>query len=495
MTKSVLLPLFIFLSGYLFSQDFNQDYKPLNNYNIRYKSAQLLPRIEKTYDSLLQTFSKESKENKKAISLAIKSLKQAVIMYDSLQYSMYADTLTGYFNSIVDRIKLNNPALANRRITLLLNRTGIANAANYSAGVIYINLGLISGLNTESEIAFIICHEIAHDLLGHVAMGIKMKTDLLTNSKFKKKLAKLQNQEFNSYKVTEEFLKQEISKFSEHSRENELQADSMGLVLYLNSNFPPYEAVNTILNLDSIDNPIYQDYIDIKAFFNFPDVRFDSALLVNSDYVDIGEGNLKNIKIDDELKTHPDCIDRGIQLLEMLETADTNAGNIYSNARFTSAKNQVKFEMIEMLCDNERYGYALYNSIQLLKQFPDNLYLKTMVVNCLFEIREAQIKHTFSKVVDLTDKDYPDNYNKFLIFLHNLNSSKTTKFMDAYYFNTLRKAPKNEFTTYVSYLVKSLDAEAESNLLIPEQYKKQFPNSIYNKKLINRFTAKSNRKK
>ncbi|MFM9945849.1 MAG: M48 family metalloprotease [Bacteroidia bacterium] len=493
--KSALLVCFIFSNGFLWAQNFEEDYKPLQNYNIRYKSTHLLPSIKHSFDSLLSAFSKEEKSNKKAISDAIKTLKEAVVMNDSMQYSMCADTLTSYFNSIVNRIKLNNPELNDHRITLFLNRTGIANASNYSAGVIYINLGLITGLSTESEIAFIICHEVAHDLIGHVAMGIKKKTDLLLNPKFKKKLAKLQKQEFNSYKETIELIKNEYAKFTEHSRENELQADSLGLLLYLNSNFPPYEAVNTILNLDSIDNPIYEDFIDIKAFFNFPGIKFDSSLLVNTDYVDLGEGNIKNIKIEDELKTHPDCIDRGIQLLTMLETKDTTAGLTYSNDRYLSAKNQAKFEIIEMLCRNEKYGFALYQSIQLLKQFPKNMYLKAMVVNCLFEIQEAQIKHTFSQVVDFTDKDYSSNYNNFLIFLHNLNSSKTTKFMEAYYNANFKKAPKNEFTTYVSYLVKSLEADDETNLSIPKKFKEQFPNSIYFKKLNDRFTKKLKRKK
>src|SRR6185503_14334550 len=104
-------------------------------------------------------------------------------------------------------------------------------------------------------------------------------------------------------------------KFSEHSRENELQADSLGLVLYLNSNYHPYEAVNTILSLDSVDNPAYKGPIDFNKYFGFPGMPFDTSLLINSGYVDLGEGNLKDIKIDDELKTHPDCEIRAIELL------------------------------------------------------------------------------------------------------------------------------------------------------------------------------------
>jgi hypothetical protein len=57
------------------------------------------------------------------------------------------------------------------------------------------NLGLIGKIETESQLAFIICHEIGHDLLGHVVKGIIKRLDIVQNPEFNARLKKVLQQE------------------------------------------------------------------------------------------------------------------------------------------------------------------------------------------------------------------------------------------------------------------------------------------------------------
>src|SRR5690606_26495016 len=64
--------------------------------------------------------------------------------------------------TIFDVIFKANPELQNEDFKFLIYRSIFPNAAAYGNGFFTINLGLFTLLDSDDEIAFVICHELAH---------------------------------------------------------------------------------------------------------------------------------------------------------------------------------------------------------------------------------------------------------------------------------------------------------------------------------------------
>ncbi len=87
---------------------------------------------------------------------------------------------------------------------------------------------------------------------------------------------------------------------------------------------------------------------------------------------------------------------------------------------FYDLKVQFDYAVIDHCFQTKNLSRALYLSLQMLRQYPDDSYLNIKVGECLNEIYLSQKNHQLSKVVDLPDPDHDPKYNTVLIFLQNL---------------------------------------------------------------------------
>jgi hypothetical protein len=74
--------------------------------------------------------------------------------------------LTGYLNGILENIYTANPSLP-RETKVYPYRSEVPNAASFGKGTLCIMLGLLSRLESEDQIAFVLCHELAHHHTNH----------------------------------------------------------------------------------------------------------------------------------------------------------------------------------------------------------------------------------------------------------------------------------------------------------------------------------------
>ena len=100
------------------------------------------------------------------------------IIYDSI--------LLDKCNSILKRIALANPTYRFDTIKLYINRSLSANAACYGEGTVFINLGLFLWIDNDDELALVLGHEFAHQLLNHSESAMKKSIATLTSDAFKK---------------------------------------------------------------------------------------------------------------------------------------------------------------------------------------------------------------------------------------------------------------------------------------------------------------------
>jgi hypothetical protein len=475
------------------AQTFTKDYKPLRDYR---PSPVLIDEIEAGYKKTTENLPQQDKKVRQMIKESIGRLSRSVTMRDSFSALMHTDSLTTYITGILNRIQAKNSLLQGNDYHIFTYRTSVPNASNSGNGVVMINLDLVSKLNTEQELAFIICHELAHDLQKHVMNGITNRATQIYDKDFQKKLKEVSKQEFNRRQETEYLVTSLLEQFSEHSRENELQADSLGLILFHNAGYAPLQAVNGIYMLDSIDYPVYYDRIKYEQFFNFNGYPFRPEWLgEDANLTDIG-GNLDDRKIPDELKTHPGCAERAEALQRITETQKLNSPvkeSVIGNYHYY--REIARFEELEMLMFYDSYGEALYTALQMQTDYPNNIYLKCAAANSLYEISKALQDHRFSKVVDTQDDECTQSYYEFLGFLHNLSSSELKEITRHYYAANVQSVNvDNAYTGYLDALIKSLDVEKTEYPALLEAYKKDYNDAYYTKLLTTRLNLNNTKK-
>jgi Zn-dependent protease with chaperone function len=467
------------------AQNFAKDFSPSRKHKL---NENLIKEINTKYDSLVRNTDFPDRKAKKYIKETITESKKRIKTLDSADLLMYTDTITRYLQVITDKIQKSNALIRDKKLTIFTYRTDVPNASNRAAGVIFINLDLITKLHNEAEMAFIISHEISHDVKGHVMASLLKGTELEENEEFRKELKKILKQDYGRLKAVETLFFKYMSKYTEHSRGHELQADSLGLIFYASAGYPSASAIKTIQILDSVDTPVYTNKIDYMKFFNFPSYAFKKSWLVAEEEESIG-GNATAFKLPDSLKTHPDCKIRAATLEKMVPNLKFQPANGKKES-YEFYRLDAEFEMIEFLQQDYELSTGLYSTLQLLNLYPDNIYLKCSVVNILYELKNSQSEHYFSAVTDFPDKKFCESYNQMLVFLHNTNSDVLKNLAINYFNANLKNASSSPFAGYVAILLKSIDVPQEEKFKLIAEYKSRYSDAYYIKKLERKFTPK-----
>jgi len=128
---------------------------------------------------------------------------------------LFNDEAGVLLNSLADRIMKNQPEERKMLNIYVYYSTG-TNAIVFPNGLIIVELGLIAQLENEDQLAFVLCHEIAHFLQGDYAM--------------------LEDPYQAEYSTTEELT------YLEYLRKREKEADLLGFELYEAAGFSTPEA-------------------------------------------------------------------------------------------------------------------------------------------------------------------------------------------------------------------------------------------------------------
>jgi len=80
---------------------------------------------------------------------------------------LFGDPTTKYVQNVAKNVLVNEPELFNQ-LRFYVVKSGSVNAFATQQGIIFVNIGLLSKLNNEAELAFIIAHEISHYKREHL---------------------------------------------------------------------------------------------------------------------------------------------------------------------------------------------------------------------------------------------------------------------------------------------------------------------------------------
>ncbi len=468
--------LFLSVSLHAYSQleiteRYKHDYLPFSSSSM---TPEELAKINKRFNDRAVLMKKDkSKERKKLLEEYHESSIKMFSRMDSLQLLLSGDPLTLYIKSIVDKLVKANPSLQKKEYFVFTLRSNIPNASSLGEGIVFVNLDLIRKLDNESEIAFVLAHELAHDNKNHGYNRLEQTVAQLTDDDYKKELKRIAKQRYNTKQIYDSYMNKINANRSKYSQSNELEADSLGMVFIINAGYNPERAVETLIKLDSLDKPMFSDPLNFHIF-SFENLSFAPLADKKNSELD-WKGNI-SYEIPDSLKTHPECKLRAETLQQGIEKKSTS----FYDKNISDFKNLSSFEIIQYYYDRELYSKSLYEAMSFLKFYPENIYLKSIIAVNIFNISESLKRHTFSKTVDMPDTKNTPAYNELLHFLHEQSYSDMNKLVRKFYEVNLEPfSSENQAAAYVGVLLKCRDNKPKE-----DEYKKEYNQKYPKSKFI-----------
>ena len=319
-----------------------------------------------------------------------------------------------YLQSVLDKIVSVNPELKTLSIRLVFSRDWWPNAYSMGEGTLVVNAGLLVRLKDESELAFVMCHELAHYYLDHSEKAIRKNISTVNSTEFKDEIKRLKKQEYGVNAELERLLKKFAFSVRRHSRENEAEADDQGMKFLRNTNFSKGGAISCLHMLDTVDDSSYYKTVDLPAVFNFPDYYFKKRWIQNEAVI-FGQlkGDASNLteKEKDSLRTHPDCPKRIATLEPIVAGLKPGQNYLVDSVMFAQLKNRFAVEIIEELYREESYSYNLYYSLGLLQSGEHRSYAIYSIARVLNSLYDAQLNHRLGLVTDKENRGSAPDYN------------------------------------------------------------------------------------
>ncbi|NMM48542.1 M48 family metallopeptidase [Marinigracilibium pacificum] len=349
----------------------------------------------------------------------------------------HEDNLNNYINSIANEIIKANPELKSLPINFYISDFPSPNAFSIGDGNIIINLGLIRKIHSESQLAFVICHEIAHFILDHSNKKVIKNNDYVNSKEYKQDLKKIKNLEFGRNAAAIQLYKSTLIDFMSHSREAELEADSKGLELFLNTNYAPGEAVTCLQFLDSIDSYKYGPHISFKDIFQSEEYPFKDRWLEKEVSMFNTDESIDKSEETDLYKSHPDSKIRAQELEKVISGLEPKAVFIQSKEELENIKSWLDIEFINSFIKYNDYGKAFFFTLLQLESEPYNKELLQLLSKELRLIYEVNLDHTYDDHIERPGHIHENEYNKTLQLLDNIRISELRKLSLYFHLNKL----------------------------------------------------------
>lgn len=183
---------------------------------------------------------------------------------------VFNDPVSDYLNLVLDVLLADDPELRSRVRAYALKSTTV-NAFVTDDGVILVNMGLLSRLESEAQLAFILAHELDHFVEQHVLDAFVIGKDILEGKGG-----------FRGTSTNDRILAQSL-----YSKELEMKADSAALARMLRTAYDPNEFVKVfeILRYSQLPyehrpvpfNLFDHDYFVVDSLFFLDQVQVPQA--------------------------------------------------------------------------------------------------------------------------------------------------------------------------------------------------------------------------
>ena len=312
----------------------------------------------------------KSKISKKNISRTEKRLENEFAVnsnfgIDEILFSgkvLYGDALSIYINKVADKVLEKNPKLR-KELRFYVLKSYSVNAFSTNQGIIFVTVGLVSQLENEAQLAYILCHEISHYTQKHSLESYKRKNDVLEGK--------------GKFKVLD--FDERIQEIYSYSKDNEFEADVEGVKLYLKT---PYNKQAALSSFDMLLFS-YLPYDEIEwSIKEFQDssYKFPVYYLPKK-----GKEISADEAEDDEESTHPNIRKRKTKVESILEDEEKD-GALYvlGEDYFKSIQQQARIELFYILFNHAQYKKAYYLSYLYRNIYHDTNFSTIVTAYCIY---------------------------------------------------------------------------------------------------------------
>ncbi|MEL6698525.1 MAG: M48 family metallopeptidase [Bacteroidota bacterium] len=402
-------------------------------------------------------------------------------------YYIFDDFLFGYCDAIFSHILDANPQIPRDKVHLILDRSTVPNASCWGEGSIVLNTGLLARVDNEAQIAFVLCHELAHHMQDHVNEEIRRSVKAIYDEEIEEIYSTTEGG-FHS-KESLEFVRKSLFDKKRHARLKEFEADSIGLAYYLNTDYAPVEALGLLRILDEIDDEKYPSQNDLVQFLdNIGFTYREEWVRYLPDTTFYYQKPAKEWT--DSLKTHPDCAKRIERLANLLVSQNVGSGGV------TTRSTQVALEELQETLDFEllyshyylgNYGLLIHEGLKLLKVYPESDFVKGILALSFQELAERKADHRLSTVLATVNPREGKPYDQTLHFLYSLRLKylrRLSQFVVNHWENSL---DENEFLLLAGILAAHDQEDFVNRDARLDAYFMKYPEGRFRDVLTSRF--------
>ncbi|GEN66593.1 M48 family peptidase [Chryseobacterium rhizosphaerae] len=338
--------------------------------------------------------------------------------------------------SLIQRLKKNNPQIP-QDLKILIARDNTPNAYCLADGTFVINMGLYGWFNNEEQIAAVISHELGHKIQEHSLKSFLkiIEQDKLDKIRVQDIKATTPNRSQSQNQKAFDILKNKVYKRGVERRQQEIQADSLGYIIFKNSNFKKSEFVNALQRLQDFDtiSPRELKMETYKKLFNLPKQAFNDKWMKKEDF-SLYNYNFYKEKLDkDSLASHPEMSRRIAMLKKTFTELTTLNPSGDPTDSFIALKKTAKMEAIPNYFHAEDYGLGIYITMQFLQDDEEEKYYKRWLGKCFSKIYEARKNYNLNRYLDRVEpKNQSESYQQFLTFMWNLSLDEIKNITDYY---------------------------------------------------------------
>lgn len=290
---------------------------------------------------------------------------------------LFGDPITEYVNKVMDNLLLHDPALR-KQVRVYVIKTPYVNAFAFDNGLICVTIGLLSRLQNEAQLAFVLAHEITHFKEKH---GMK-----------RYEYAAEHRKELKNKSIEDRLLAR-----NNYSQEHELEADNDGLRLLEKSPYSTSVSIEAMDILRDTELPRENMYLALEmmqpAWAGLPkDMVLDEVPALDTldeDY-------------DDDNHSHPNIYRRKEALTETISDIKNNNGKLFVQPRadFDKILIAAQLENAYILISQGNYLQGGYEAYLLSMNYPDVPYGQQMYLYANYAFAKYALNDKRYKVLN-----------------------------------------------------------------------------------------------
>lgn len=436
--KHIFLFLAFLFSFTSFSQENNffDDYKRMISFGPIPKAftTSTVDKIsEKEASEHLEMSGKDKKEFIQSVNYSIDELLQSGMI-------VFGDETSKYVQDVANKLLANHPDLLNE-LQFFVMKSNITNAMSTDQGIVFVTLGLLSQVENEAQLAYVLAHEITHYTQKHMQRGFEEG----------------KHARYRSYDEM-------VTDMSARSREKENEADVIGVKLF-------HEAGYSKDDITGVFNVLMYCYLPFDEVKLPKDYFNNEYMYIPEDFFPTDINPIKaEADYDDSKSTHPNIKHRKDSTNKLIAQYK-NWGDkhyFFSKERFKHVQTIARFEGLRVDLINHQYASVLYNVFLLEKEFPNSRFLSKAKANAWLGLSQSKIFGDFKKALTDPNKIEGESYAMYYL-LKEFSPEQMITVGLRIIEDQVKRFPND--TEILAIKMQMIDLMVQSGKFIPENYK------------------------